>query len=704
MSTRLTWAGGDACTICGSTLGYDLTNPESPRESWVCRGCGSTSRDRMYILTVGSVLGLEGALEAWRPDPAMRMLEASGARAHPPLLTGRFDYRNTFFEHELPRIDGVAVEFADLQALHHADDSLDLVMSSDVFEHVRLHRVAFAEIWRALKPGGAMVFQAPFSANLTKNEVLVLSDGDSDIYLRQPEFHAGPALVYRVYGLEVLDELREAGFETTLCEADLPGCRIVPQHTIVARKPIAAATPSPCRIDDRDVVRAAVTAPWGRLDRYAWPIDLPAPRVSVLLLCYNHAETTLACLDSLKRARTRVPFEIVAVDNGSRDETATMLAEAGRQWPRMKVFTITDNCGFTNANNHASYVADGELLLFLNNDTEVRDGWLDALVELMDQRPDAGAVGAKLIYPDGRLQEAGTIVFSDASGWNYGRFEDPNHPDFNYVREVDYASGAALMVRRDLFRRLGGFDARFSPAYYEDTDLCFAVREAGSRVFYCPHAEVVHYEGVTNSTDTGQGLKQYQITHRQTFAAKWASRLREQPAPTGDRRQIRAVADRRARGGRHLMFTATELPQWDRQEGALHMDQFARLAHAAGHHVTFAALNTRRRGELDLTPYVRRLQSLGIMVGGLDRLWGQLQRPADAFERLLSERDYAATLLWAAHEAPFFLDLIQRFSPSTRTVVDAGDVGFVREARRLMVAARDRLADGRTLASITAPD
>jgi hypothetical protein len=272
------------------------------------------------------------------------------------------------------------------------------------------------------------------------------------------------------------------------------------------------------------------------------------------------------------------------------------------------------------------------------------------------------------------------------------------------VREVDYASAAALIVRKDVFRRLGGFDARYSPAYYEDTDLCFGIREIGRKVLYCPHAEVVHHEGVTNSTDVLTGVKRYQPVNKEKFAAKWEARLREQPKAVSDRRQVRAVADRRTRhGGKNLMFTAVELPQWDRQNGALDMDSFCRLAVQAGHHVTFVAHNTTLRDKIDLNPYVRRMQRMGIMVGRLERRWKDVYTHVQAMEILLADRDYAAALMWAASEAPFFLDVIQRVSPSTRTIVNAGDVAFVREARRLMLAARDRLSN-RDLASVVAPE
>ena len=123
----------------------------------------------------------------------------------------------------------------------------------------------------------------------------------------------------------------------------------------------------------------------------------------------------------------------------------------------------------------------GDFSLFLNNDTEVTAGWLGALRETFQLDPRAGLVGAKLVFPDGRLQEAGGIIWRDATGWNFGKFDDPEKPEYNFLREVDYCSAACVMVPKSLFDSVGGFDPRFAPAYYEDVDLAFKIRRAGGR-------------------------------------------------------------------------------------------------------------------------------------------------------------------------------------------------------------------------------
>ena len=175
----------------------------------------------------------------------------------------------------------------------------------------------------------------------------------------------------------------------------------------------------------------------------------------------NHVEFTLQCLSSIARVGAENDFEVIVVDDASDDGTAQYVANI----PTLTYIRNDANRGFIDACNRGASIANGHYLLFLNNDTEVQPGWLDELVGTFELFPEAGLVGSRLVYPDGRLQEAGGIIWNDASGCNYGRGDDPKKPEYNYLREVGYVSGASIMVRKSLFDELGGVDTYFAPAY-----------------------------------------------------------------------------------------------------------------------------------------------------------------------------------------------------------------------------------------------
>ena len=375
--------------------------------------------------------------------------------------------------------------------------------------------------------------------------------------------------------------------------------------------------------------RARLLAAWSRLAlwaraRRATPppalapgladsIRLPlaaAPIVSVIVPTYGQVDYTLRCLASIAAHAPLAPMEVIVVDDAFPGAEAADLAK-----PRgVRLLRNERNLGFLRSCNAAARAARGEYLLFLNNDTEARAGWLDLLLAVFADRADAGIVGSKLLNADGALQEAGGILWDDASAWNYGRGGAADAPAFNYLREVDYCSGASIMVRRAAFLDMGGFDERYAPAYCEDSDLSFRMRQRGLKTYYQPRSEVVHHEGVSHGRDPALGVKSRQAVNQAVFRRVWAADLARDHFPNAThvmRARDRAPGPGRGRGpGRGIVLVVDHyVPEPDRDAGSRTILAFLRALLSAGHAVKLWPFN------MHPTPgYTQALQDMGIEV------------------------------------------------------------------------------------------
>lgn len=325
------------------------------------------------------------------------------------------------------------------------------------------------------------------------------------------------------------------------------------------------------------------------------------PLVSIIIPVYNQIHYTYNCLKSIIENSGDIAYEVIIGDDCSTDLTKDIKDFV----ENIYVSKTPENLRFLRNCNLAAKQARGKYILFLNNDTQVQKKWLSSLVDLIERDEKIGMVGSKLLYPDGTLQEAGGIIWENGNAWNYGNGQSPNKPEFNYVKEVDYISGAAIMIRAELWKEIGGFDELFSPAYCEDSDLAFEVRKRGYKLMYQPASVVVHFEGKSNGTDLSTGVKKYQIENSEKLKKKWAAEYKKQSKTEAD------VFHARERSQRKLTILVVDhyVPQFDKDAGSKTTWQYLKMFVKQGYNVKFMGDNFYQDNE-----YTPLLEQMGIEV------------------------------------------------------------------------------------------
>lgn len=403
------------------------------------------------------------------------------------------------------------------------------------------------------------------------------------------------------------------------------------------------------------------------------PASAQVPDVSVVIPVYNQCTYTLACLFSLVMLDTSYNFEVIVVDDCSSDETADRLREV----PWLQYRRRPVNSGFIASCNAGLKAARGRYVLFLNNDTEVLQGWLDELVDTFENFPQAGLVGSKLIYPDGSLQESGGIMWRDGSAWNFGRNQDPRDPQFCYARQVDYCSGASIMLPRDLILELGGFDPHFAPAYCEDSDLAMRIRQAGRTVMVQPLSKLVHYEGITSGIDVTHGVKAYQVANSQKLYERWKDVLAARPENADTPSQAKDFGI-----GKRLLVVDEVTPEVDRDAGSVTCFEIMRAAQSLGFQITFIPASNYA----EIPEYTAWLQRIGI-----EALYGPYCTSVTGHLAEHGAR-YDAILVYRVGLLSRILDDIRAHAPQARLVYQTSDLHHLREARQAEIEKSAKLA------------
>ena len=386
------------------------------------------------------------------------------------------------------------------------------------------------------------------------------------------------------------------------------------------------------------------------------------PLVSVIIPVYGKIEYTLMCLKSIQENLPEVDFEIILVDDKSPDNTAIELAKVRG----IKLISNAENLGFIRSCNYGASQASGQYLCFLNNDTEVKTGWLDELVRTFYEFPNTGLVGSKFIYPDGSLQEAGGIIWQDGSAWNFGRNQDSALPIYNYAREVDYCSGASIMIPSSLFNGLGGFDEHYLPAYCEDSDLALKIRDRGYRVIYQPLSVVTHYEGITSGTDTSQGTKAYQIENSKKLFARWESHLKLHQLGGVD---VDKAKDRKAKRRVLILDHCTPTPNQD--AGSVTVFNLMLLLREMEFQVTFIPEDNF----LYMPEYTTALQRVGVEVLYAPYYTSVEQHLAESGSR------YDLAFIFRPSVIDRHLNTVRKFCTNAKVLYHTVDLHFLRMMR-----------------------
>jgi O-antigen biosynthesis protein len=388
-----------------------------------------------------------------------------------------------------------------------------------------------------------------------------------------------------------------------------------------------------------------------------------APRLSVVMVTHGSGQTALEAAGALVE-NTGEPFELIIVDNASPDGTAAIL-QAGLVGAT--IVANEENLGFARGSNQGAALARGSYLCFLNPDAFVQPNWLPPLVNALEREESVGAVVPLFVHPNGRVQEAGSALDCEGSVLAIGDGDDPKSFEHRFRRTVDFGSAACLMVRADLFEDAGGFDPVYSPAYYEDADLCFKLEERGFVTAFEPDSRVVHVRG-------GQSPLAFKLMtmNRPIFAERWAERLHRRRPLRADPENVRVrVAARDVEALERFLVIDDRVPHHDRGSGDPRMAKLlAELVDLWPQARVTLLAATRTNAERYAVPLLQQ----GIEVACAD----------ERFDLWLERRryHYSVVLVSRASNIERFEHHLRRTQPQARRIYDIEALAFRRLEKR----------------------
>lgn len=397
------------------------------------------------------------------------------------------------------------------------------------------------------------------------------------------------------------------------------------------------------------------------------PLAFPAvktPHVSIIIPAHNKVKVTYACLAALLLAPNKVSFEVILVDDASTDETATI----EKLVSGITVVRNAESQRFIRACNAGVAASKGRYVALLNNDTEVTPGWLDALVDAFDRFDTVGLVGSKLLYPDGKLQDAGGVIWGSGDPWNYGSGQNPHDPRYCYARQADYLSGASMMTTREIWDAVDGLSAYLEPMYFEDTDFACKVRAAGYTTWFVPSSVVYHYEGLTSGTDTSSGFKRFQEVNRPKFKRRWVKDFTHF-TKKASMAQVDLEKDRGIVG--RVLFIDYTTPTPDMDAGSYAALQEIRLVQSLGYKVTFLPENLAY-----FAGYTQELNAMGVEV-----IYAPFYTTLDDFLKARGG-EFDAFYITRYHVANANVPRIRAINPDARIIMNNADLHYLRLLRK----------------------